>query len=144
MGKILCATRGGEASLETQDAAIGKAQETGDELIFLYVYDVEFLAHAKYTLRSDVVTNEMGRMAEFLMTMAVERATEQGINARYTIRQGTFADELAVVAREEEATLIILGRPEEENVFKIEHLRELAEKVQAQTGVPFCILPDSR
>ncbi len=141
MGKILCATRGGEASIRTQDAAIAKARETGDELIFLYIYDMEFMAFAKYALRSDVVTDEMSRMADFLMTMAVERAIDQDVDARYTIRQGTFAEELEAVAREEQATLVILGCPEEENVFEIEHLQELAEKLQAKTGTPFCILP---
>lgn len=142
MGKILCATRGGEASIQTQDAAISKARETGDELIFLYIYDVEFLALAKYALRSDVVTEELDRMAEFLMTMAVERAIEQGVTARYIIRQGTFAEELAAAAKDEQATLVILGHPEEENVFEIEQLRELVKRLLAETGIPFCILPD--
>jgi hypothetical protein len=35
MGKTLCATRGGEASYRTQDAAIALAKERGDELVFL-------------------------------------------------------------------------------------------------------------
>jgi hypothetical protein len=142
VGKILCATRGGEASIQTQDAAIGKAKETGDELVFLYIYDVEFLAHAQYALRSDVVTDELDRMAEFLMTMAVERATEQGVGARYAIRQGAFAEELAAAVTEEQATLVILGCPEEESVFEVEHLQQLTQKLQAETGIPFCILPD--
>ncbi|HIQ01546.1 MAG TPA: hypothetical protein EYH30_05385, partial [Anaerolineales bacterium] len=43
MGKILCATRGGEASYRTQDAAIALARERGDSLIFLYVVDTHFL-----------------------------------------------------------------------------------------------------
>ena len=43
MKKILCATRGGEASLRTQDAVIAMAQETGATILFLYVVDVEFL-----------------------------------------------------------------------------------------------------
>lgn len=43
MGKILCATRGGEASRHAQDAAIALTQERGEELVFLHVVDVEFL-----------------------------------------------------------------------------------------------------
>lgn len=145
MGKILCATRGGEASVETQEAAISKAQETGDELIFLYVYDVEFLAHAKYTLRSDVVTDELGRMAEFLMTMAIERAKQQGLDARSVIRQGDFRTELVAVAKEEQATRVILGRPADEGShFKLERLQDMIEKLGSETGIPFCILPDSQ
>ena len=143
MGKILCATRGGEASIQTQDAAISKAKETGDELIFMYVYDVEFLAYAKYTLRSDVVTDELGRMAEFLMAMAIDRAKQQGLTARSVIRQGDFRTELVATAKEEQVTLVILGRPgDEESNFKIERLQDLIESLEAETGIPFCILPD--
>ncbi|MBN1313413.1 MAG: universal stress protein [Anaerolineae bacterium] len=143
MGKILCATRGGEASIQTQDAAIKKAKETGDELIFIYVFDVEFLAHAKYTLRSDVVTDEMGRMADFLMAMAIDRAKQQGVNARSVIRQGDFKTELVATAKEEQVTLVILGRPAgKDSHFKIERLQDLIGKLEPETGIPFCILPD--
>lgn len=34
------------------------------------------------------------------------------------------------------------GHPEEENVFEIEHLRELVKRLHAETGIPFSILPD--
>lgn len=142
MGKILCATRGGEASVRTQDAAISRAKETGDELVFLYIYDMDFMAHAKYALRSDVVTDELDRMAEFLMTMAVERAKKKGIDARYVIRQGEFAEELVAAAQEEQAVLVILGCPEEQNNFQVESLRDLADRLQAETGIPFSILPE--
>ena len=70
MGKILCATRGGEAAVKNQQAAIQRAKESGDELAFFYVVDVEFMAHADYALRSDVVTSEMDKMADFLLAMA--------------------------------------------------------------------------
>jgi hypothetical protein len=40
MGKILCATRGGEASYRIQDAAIALAKERGDTLLFLYAESV--------------------------------------------------------------------------------------------------------
>jgi hypothetical protein len=143
MGKLLCATRGGEESFRTQDAAIARAKETGDELVFLYIYDMEFLAYAKYTLRSDVVSEELDRMAEFLMTMAVERAEKGGVQARYMIRHGDFYKELASVAKESPTSLVILGRPgEEESRFELEHLQELAKKLEKETGVPVCILPE--
>ena len=94
MGVILCATRGGEASLVSQDAAIALARQTGDELVFIYVYDVEFLTHANYALREDVVADELYRMAEFLMTMAVDRAKAQGLSSRSVIRGGELRAEL--------------------------------------------------
>ena len=43
MGKILCATRGGETSWRSQDEAIKLAKERGDQLIFLYVVDISVL-----------------------------------------------------------------------------------------------------
>lgn len=143
MGKILCATRGGEASFRTQDAAIARAKATSEELLFIYIYDMEFLAYAKYTLRSDVVSEEMDRMADFLMTMAVERAEKEGVQARYTIRHGNFYKELVSVVKESPTSLVILGRPgEEESHFELEHLQELARNLEKETGVPVCILPE--
>lgn len=43
ISKVLCATRGGEASYRTQDAAIAMAKQEDAELVFLFVADVSFL-----------------------------------------------------------------------------------------------------
>ena len=143
MGVILCATRGGEASLESQDAAIALAKQAGDELIFIYVYDVEFLTHANYALREDLVADELNRMAEFLMTMAVDRAKAQGLSSRSVIREGEFRAELLSALQDEKARLLILGRPgEDDGRFALEHLSELARRLQEETGIPVRILPD--
>jgi hypothetical protein len=143
MGTILCATRGGEASLRTQEAAIRRAKEQGDHLIFFYTFDMEFLAFADYAMRSDVVSEEMDKMAEFLMTMAVERAWEEGVNARYLIKRGAFAEQLRDTAVEEKVNLVVLGRPgDDESAFALEPLQKLAQELQAETNIPFCILPD--
>jgi nucleotide-binding universal stress UspA family protein len=143
MGVILCATRGGEASLETQDAAIALAKQAGDELIFIYVYDVEFLTHANYALREDLVADELNRMAEFLMTMAVDRAKAQGLSSRSVVREGEFRAELLSALQEEQARLLILGRPgEDDGRFALEHLSELARRLQEESGIPVRILPD--
>ena len=143
MGVILCATRGGEASLESQDAAIALAKQAGDELIFIYVYDVEFLTHANYALREDVVADELNRMAEFLMTMAVDRAKAQGLSSRSLIREGEFRAELLSALQEEKAGLLILGRPGvDDGRFALEHLSELARRLQEESGIPVRILPD--
>jgi len=142
VGKILCATRGGEESQRTQEAAIELAKAAGDKLVFLFIFDMEFMKHANYAMRSEVVEEELEQMARFLMTMAVERAEQQGIPARFLIREGSFATELAAAAIEEKATLVVLGYPGEEgNKFALSHLRELADRLQADTGIPFRILP---
>jgi nucleotide-binding universal stress UspA family protein len=136
MGKILCATRGGEASIRNQNAAIQRAKEGGDELFFFFVVDVEFLAHADYALRSDVVTSEMEKMAHFLMAMAVERAEKQAVKADYIIRHGHFGEELRATVKEQNVSLIILGMPGgEESAFKVAGLQSFAEEVHKDTGV---------
>jgi nucleotide-binding universal stress UspA family protein len=143
MGKILCATRGGEASIRTQEAAIKDAKNDNHELVFIYIFDMEFLARASYALRQDVMTEEMEKMAEFLMAMAVERAEKEQVAARFLIRQGAFVEELRSAALEEEATLVILGRPiDETSAFKLETLEALAEKLTEETGIEFCLRPD--
>ncbi len=135
MGKILCSTRGGEASIRAQEAAIRRAKETGDELIFFYVTDVEFLAYANYALHSDLVASEMDHMAEFLMEVAVERAEKEGVTATYLIRHGHFAEELMKAVQEEGITLVILGQPGEgESTFRLTELQALAQRIREQTG----------
>ena len=90
MGKILCATRGGEASFHAQDAAIEQAKNSGDQLVFFYVFDLEFMNQAHYAMRPDVVEDEMDKMAKFLLAMAVERAQKQGVEAMTVIKHGFF------------------------------------------------------
>ena len=136
MGKILCATRGGEAAIENQKKAIQHAKETGDELIFFYVVDVEFMAHADYALRADVVTGEMDKMADFLLAMAVERAAKEGVETTAIIRHGNFVEKLKDTVASEDITIVMLGRPgEEESAFRLNQLKELANNIEKETGV---------
>jgi nucleotide-binding universal stress UspA family protein len=130
VGRILCPTRGGEASYCTQDAAIALAQERGDELVFLYVVDTSFLNRTPRAVRPDVVADEMARMGEFLLAMAQERAAAQGVDAQVRIRRGNFRDELVAAIEEEESDVLILGQPAGEgSAFKLEALQDLAAEV---------------
>lgn len=136
MGKILCATRGGEASYRTQDAAIVLAQERGDELVFLYVANVEFLDKTARAVRPDVVMVEMEKMGEFLLAMAQERAQKQGVTAGYALRRGDLREELKAAARELDVALVVLGKPAgEESAFALEGLKAFAAEIEAETGV---------
>jgi nucleotide-binding universal stress UspA family protein len=136
MGKILCATRGGEASYRTQDAAIALAKERGDELLFLFVVDTHFLDRAGRAVRPDVVAEEMSRMGEFLLAMAQERAQEQGRAADYLLRRGEFRDELKAAAREEGVDLVVLGQPAGTgSAFVPADLEAFAAEIESETGV---------
>jgi nucleotide-binding universal stress UspA family protein len=110
MGKILCATRGGEASQRTQDAAIRLAKDCGDNLVFLYVVDIHFLDNTAAPIVVDV-EHEIYKMGEFLLLMAQERAAAQGIAAQTVVRQGRLTAELVAAAEELGINLIVLGRP---------------------------------
>ena len=140
MGKILCATRGGEASYRTQDAVIARAKRDGSEILFLYVVDVEFLSKTARAVRLDVVQHEMERMGRFLLAMACERAAKQGVEAQTVLGDGTLADALMDAAREEDVTLIAFGRPAKEGVFQLTGLEELTRTIEQETGIPTAII----
>ncbi len=136
MGKILCATRGGEASYRTQDAAIALARERGDELLFLYVVDTRFLNRSASAVRPDVVSAEMEHMGDFLLAMACERAQKQGVEAKPVIRHGQLREELKAAAREEGVDIVVLGRPGGgDSAFVPADLEAFAAALERETGV---------
>lgn len=141
MGKILCATRGGEASYRTQDAAIVLAQERGDELLFLYVADVKFLQTTVRAVRPGVVMAEMEKMGEFFLALAQERAQKQGVTASYVLRHGELHEAIKAVACQPDVTLVVLGKPVgEESAFSLESLEALAIEIEREAKTPVRIL----
>jgi hypothetical protein len=136
METILCATRGGEDSVRTQDAVIAKAKEENARILFLYVIDVEFLKQTSRGARHDVVHKEIERMGNFLLAMACERAAAQGIEAGRVVGNGPLETALRDVALEKQVDLVALGRPAgEESVFELSGLRKLAERIERDTGI---------
>jgi nucleotide-binding universal stress UspA family protein len=141
MNKILCATRGGEASRRTQDAVIEIAKEQGASIIFLYVVDVEFLRLTARGVRPEVVMTEMEHMGEFLLAIAVERAREQGVEAVAVLRRGPLVEALASAAQEEGADAIAFGRPVgAESSFSLSDLEKMAAEITQDTGIETLIL----
>ncbi len=140
MGKILYATRGGEASYHTQDAAIALAKERGDELVFLFVADISFLNQIAAPLVVDV-ESRLVKMGQFQLTIAQERAREQGLEAQIAVRRGRLRAQLVAAAKELDADLIVLGRPlDRDAVFDDTALEALATGLQAVTGAEVRIL----
>ena len=138
MGKILCPTRGGEGSYRTQDVAIAMARERGDELMFLFVVDLDFLNKTERAVRPDVVAQEMRHLGEFLLIMAQERAGKQGVEAGYVLREGDVRAEIKGAAVEEGATMVVLGQAAEEDAeraFAADSLLKFAEEIEAETGI---------
>ncbi len=141
MKKILCATRGGEASQKTQDAVIAMAKEKGATILFLYVVDVEFLRLTARGVRPDVVSTEMEHMGEFLLALACERAAAQGVEAEACLRHGSLVQALESAAREEDADAIAFGRPAgPDSSFALADLEELAAQIEEDIGIKSYIL----
>jgi nucleotide-binding universal stress UspA family protein len=135
MGLILCATRGGEASFRTQNAAIALAKERGDEVAFLYVVDLNFLDKTAAPIVVDV-ENEISQMGKFLLLVAKERATDQGVEARMISRKGKVREKIKQTAIEIGATLVVLGRPAgETSAFRLSSLEAYAREIEEETGI---------
>ena len=135
MGKILCATRGGEASLHAQNAAIALAKERGDELVFLYIIDLKFLDKTAAPIMVDV-ENELAQLGNFLLLVAKERASEEVIKTNALCRRGSVRAEIKKTAQEIGATLVLLGRPEDgSSAFQLSNLQTFADEIMAETGI---------
>jgi nucleotide-binding universal stress UspA family protein len=80
MEKILCATRGGDASFMTQDKAIQLALDCGGQLVFLCVVDTRFIDKTSAPIVVDV-EGEISKLGELLLLMAKERAQKDGLEA---------------------------------------------------------------
>lgn len=141
MNKILCATRGGEASQKTQDKVIDMAREADASILFLYIVDVEFLKLTARGVRPDVVSVELERMGEFLLALACERAAAQGVPAESVLRHGPLVEALESAARDEGADAIAFGRPAgEDSSFTLANLEALTAKIEKDTGIQTHIL----
>jgi nucleotide-binding universal stress UspA family protein len=133
MGLILCATRGGEASIPTQRRAIDLAKQSGDKLAFLYVADSSFLNKTAAAVVVDV-DDELAHMGEFLLAMAAERASDRDVEAETVIRTGVVREVLPEVAKELGATTIILGRPSgEDSHFDAEGYDKFVQAIESET-----------
>lgn len=134
MDVILCATRGGEASVRSQQRAIEIAKENNAKLVFIFVSDVRFLE--KYSAKHvPGMDQEMENLGEFLLLMAKERAEKEGVEADYTVRSGDFKAALVEAAKDVGAELIVLGRPADDNVTTMDYLENtLSPALKEETG----------
>lgn len=140
MEVILCATRGGEASIRTQDKAIALAKERHARLVFVFVSDVRFL-HTFTAPHMPTFEREMRHLGEFLLVMAKERAEAAGVEADYTVREGIFREALIAAARDNAASVIVLGRPGDASLTTEAFLQdELAPALEEATGAEVIIV----
>lgn len=135
MELVLCATRGGEESISAQYKAIELAKERGARLVFIYVADSSFLDKSAAMVVVDI-QEELSKMGEFLLMMAVERAGASGLEAEAMVRAGVFTMELVEAANELDASLIVLGSPGKgASRLSLAEFEAFKEKLGQETGV---------
>lgn len=134
MGLILCATRGGEASYRTQQVAVELARERGDEILFVYIINMDFLDKTASPIVVDI-EGELDQMGRFFLLMAKERAAESGVESRTLIKKGGIREEIINTARDEGVTMVILGRPAgKQSAFGMSSLRDFMDEIEQETG----------
>jgi nucleotide-binding universal stress UspA family protein len=135
MELVLCATRGGEESISAQYKAIEFAKERGARLVFIYVADSSFLDKSAAMIVVDI-QDELSKMGEFFLMMAVERASASGVEAEAVVRAGVFTTELVEAAKELDASLIVLGTPVGvDSRLSLADFEAFKEKLCQETGV---------
>lgn len=146
MSGIVCAIRGGPHSQPTIDKAISLADEKGLTLYFLYIVNLDFLAHTLST-RTRTINQEMEQMGEFILLAAQRRAAGQGVTAETVVRHGSVGEEIVKLCKELSADYLVLGRPqldeEEANVFTAARLRMFVDLVKAESGTEVILLEEN-
>jgi nucleotide-binding universal stress UspA family protein len=145
--QILCAVRGGPESRETVTYAVNLAIETGAKLTFFYAMDADFLKQAtmRRTLRG--IYGELMEMGKFAMMILVDRAQRRGVeNVDYIIREGNVRKQLAQIAIDTHAEIMVLGRPTRgprSNIFKIHEMEDFAEELAKEGNLKVVVVPQS-
>jgi nucleotide-binding universal stress UspA family protein len=136
MSGIVCAIRGGPGSRATTAEAVTLAQKTDLPVHFLYVVNLDFLTRTA-TSRISVISEEMRRMGESILSVAQDHAVAQGVPAQGVIRHGAVGEEIASLCHELKAQYLVLGRPQPDkadNVFTQARLAQFIKRLEAETG----------
>ena len=133
---IVCATRGGEGSRAVQQAAIKRAKESGNPLIFLYVTDPYNLGEFDKIL-IPFVHEELEWMGETLLRTAQRRAEAAQLHSEARVRQGNVREEICRFLKDANASLLLLGAPRgtTANVFGDDAVEKIARQIMDATGV---------
>ena len=132
---VLCATRGGPASYPTQDAAIAQAKARDQDIVFVFVTNLQFLDKLSSAVLVDM-DEQMKELGDFLLLMARERAEKMGVRAFAEVRSGSIRQALIDVVRHYNANLVVMGQPgRSANLFKTEHMEDIGEYLREEAGV---------
>jgi nucleotide-binding universal stress UspA family protein len=132
MSGILCAIRGGPSSQPTILKSIELARETKKTIYFLYVVNLDFLAHTSSS-KTNHISKEIEEMGEFILLGAQEQAQQEGVKAEGITRDGKVIEEIIAYCQENQPDYVILGRPQEDrenNLLTLERLHAFADRIR--------------
>ena len=136
MSGIVCAIRGGPDSQATIAQAIALAQQTDLPLHFLHVVNRDFLSRISSS-RFHTILAQMRQMGEFILSVAQDSATQQGITAQGAVRHGNVREEIINLCHELPAEYLVLGQPDVQrhvSVFTQVLLTKFIARTEKETG----------
>lgn len=142
MGRIVCATRGGEAGRRTQEYAISLAKERGCALDFLCVLDPCLADGLSEELAAAVIA-EQRWLGRALLGIARARAKKRGVDADAEVRCGPVMHTIETYLRQVEASALVIGAPREDSALGTFHpngVRDFAEQVIKRTDVEVIVV----
>jgi nucleotide-binding universal stress UspA family protein len=108
---IICAVRGGPASQETANSAIGLARDLGARLTFFHVVDPGCLDCGDLA-SSSAAYREYVEQAESMLYTLTARAQDRGVTqVDAMLREGNTRQELRNLAVGTDAEFLVLGYP---------------------------------
>jgi len=140
--KIVCATRGGEASQILQAKAIQLARKEKKGLVFVYIVNDENLGELSENM-ARAAREELTWFGNALLKVAQLRAQRAGVHAEIIVREGNIREKIEEVLREKEASLLVLGASRSQtsaSVFEEDGLTQFARQIENDTGVEVRII----
>lgn len=135
MSGIVCAVRGGPGSHPTIERALDLAEEKSLPVYFLYVINLDFLAHTS-SGRTKTVKEEMQKLGEFILLRARKQAEKRNIQAEGVTREGKVRQEIIKLCKERQADYAVLGHQsndEERNIFSEQQFRQFIQQIENES-----------
>ena len=137
MKTIICATRGGQGSKVGRTMAIQRAKELDAQLHFLFVVDQTVINGFDEKMK-DAMRAEAYWVGRVMLRIASQQAEAFDVPTRFMIKEGSFKEQVAIIAKQCNADLIMLGasRSSTSAVFGDDAVEQFAQELQMAVGVP--------
>ena len=143
---IVCAVSRSYSSRYSQERAIALAKERAGRLAFVNVVDPEAFEPLD-GVSVETLMDELRHVCASLLSIAVERAAAQGLEATMTVLEGQVTAALETYLRESGASTLVIGASGNvpgESVFSDETLMQFVEQVRADLDVESIVVDEHR